>query len=467
MSRTKILIVDDDPNVLYAVRMIFEKEGYDVVEADRGEKGMRVFDNEHPDVVFMDVTMPDMCGLEAMKKIRERSDVPVIVITGYGTMETAIKAVQLGAYEYITKPLDADKIRLLARRALETYRLQKEVEGLRLQLESQTQPFVLIGNTPPMQQVYKAIGAVTTTPNTTTVLLQGESGTGKELVAKAIHNNGPHASEPFVVVNCTVLPRDLLESELFGYEKGAFTGATERKIGKLELARDGTIFFDEISELSLNLQAKLLRLLQEREFERIGGNEALKVNARFIVAANRDLKEALKHGQFREDLFFRVNVVAIHLPSLRERKEDLPLLVDHFVKKHNSRLGKHIAAIGHGVIEKLAVYDFPGNVRELENIIERAMVVTSGSILTADAFGQIEQVKDTGSSHNALPSIPFELREARGEALRKFEKQFLEQLLHAAGGSITEAAKLAKIRRQSLHRMLKRHSLTLPRSPRR
>ncbi|MFQ5798019.1 MAG: sigma-54-dependent transcriptional regulator [Bacteroidota bacterium] len=460
MKREKILVVDDDPNVLYAIRMIFEEEGYVVVEAEGGHKGIEVFGGENPGLVFMDVMMPDMCGLDVMKKIREHSDIPVIVITGYGTMETAIKAVQLGAYEYITKPLDAEKIRLLAKRALETFRLKKEIQGLRLQLDSQTQPYTVIGNTPAMQEVYKAIGAVTTTPNTMTVLLQGESGTGKELVARAIHNNGLHAADPFVVVNCTVLPADLLESELFGHERGAFTGAVERKIGKLELARRGVIFFDEISELSSRLQAKLLRLLQEREFERIGGNDALRVEARFIVASNRNLEEGVKQGKFREDLFFRINVITIQLPRLRERKEDLPLLVNHFVTKYNARLGRNITAIAADAMERLTEYDFPGNVREFENIIERAMVVNKGDVLTADALGQTFAAKAISSPIEEIPITTLELGKARTELLEKFEKKFLEKLLLAANGSITEAAKIAKIQRQSLHRMLKRHNLS-------
>lgn len=460
MKREKILVVDDDPNILYAMSMILEKEGYDVLEANRGQKGMEVFERERPDVVFMDVTMPDLSGLEVMKQMREKIDVPVIVITGFGTMETAIKAVQTGAYEYITKPLDAEKIRLLARRAIETYNLKKEIEGLKLKLDTQIQPYTIVGNTPEMQEVYKSIGAVTTTPNTTTVLLQGESGTGKELVARAIHYNGPNAAEPFVVVNCTVLPEDLLESELFGYEKGTFTGAVERKIGKIALARNGTIFLDEIAELSPKLQAKLLRLLQEREFERLGGNEVFKVGARFIVSTNRNLEEAVRQAAFREDLFFRVNVVTINLPPLRRWKEDLPLLVSHIVTKCNAKLGRNITAVEPEVIRKLTAYDFPGNVRELENIIERAMVVNKGNVLTADALGHVFGARTTSSELEDVPISSLELRKARAELLEKFEKNFLKQLLIASNGNVTQAAKLAKIRRQSLHRMLKRHNLS-------
>jgi len=457
MKQKKILIIDDDPNVLYAVRMIFEKEGYIVIQADRGQSGIEMFRQNHPDVVFLDVTMPDISGLEVLKKVREDSDVPIIVITGYGTMETAIKAVQLGAYEYVTKPLDADKIRLLARRALETLQLKRELDGLRQKLDTQAQPYTIVGNTQAMQEIYKIIGTVTTTPNTTTVLIQGESGTGKELVARAIHNNSPNASEPFVVVNCTVLPEELLETELFGHERGAFTGAVERKTGKLETAGSGTIFFDEISELSPKMQAKLLRLLQEREFERLGGNELLSVKARFIVATNQDLHEAVKQKRFREDLFFRINVISIQLPPLRERKEDIPLLVDHFIRKYNRVLGKNLTAIGPGVVRKLMEYDFPGNVRELENIIERAMAVNRGNLLTEDSlelsFGSV------GSSGHGeeIPITTLDLRRARAKTLKEFEKQFLEKLLQAAGGNITEAAKIAGIKRQSLHRMLKRH----------
>lgn len=460
MKRKKILVVDDDPNILYAVRIIFEKERYHVVVAESGQQGIDAFEREKPDLVFMDVTMPDLCGLEVMQTIREKVDVPVIVITGFGSMETAIKAVQLGAYEYITKPLDAEKIRLLARRALETYQLKKEIEGLRLQLDGKLIPYTLIGNAAPMQELYKSIGAITTTPNTTTVLLQGESGTGKELVARAIHNNGPNAAEPFIVINCTVLPDELLESELFGFERGAFTGAFERKIGKLELARGGTIFIDEISELSPKLQGKLLRLLQEREFQRIGGNTTFKVKARFIIATNRNLEEAVKVGQFREDLYFRINIVVLSLPPLRERKEDVPLLLDHFVKIFNTKLGRQVTAIGPGVIELLTAYDYPGNVRELENMIERAMVPLKGDILTREAFGMTLGGRNLPSQIQDFSFSSLNLEKARREVLDKFERKFLEHLLAQTGGNITEAARLAGIQRQSLHRMLKRHNLT-------
>lgn len=458
MDKNKILVVDDDPNILYAIKIIFEKEDYQVVVAESGQQGIDLFERVKPDLIFMDVTMPDASGLEIMQKIRENVDVPVIVITGFGTMDTAIKAVQLGAYEYITKPLDAEKIRLLARRALETYQLRKEIEGLRLQLDGQVQPYTLIGNGPAMQEVYKAIGAITTTPNTTTVLVQGESGTGKELVARAIHNNSPNASEPFIVVNCTVLPEELLESELFGHEKGAFTGAFERKIGKLELARAGTIFLDEIAELTPKLQGKLLRLLQEREFERIGGHEAIKVDARFIIATNRNLEEAVKCGQFREDLYFRIAVVVLSLPPLRERKEDIPLLLDHFVKRFSVKLGKQVRAIGPGVIEMLNAYDYPGNVREFENMIERSIVLSKGDILTREAFATTG-VRNLPFRHQDFSLSSMNLEQARREALDKFEKKFLKHLLAETGGNISEAARLAGIRRQSLHRMLKRHNL--------
>ena len=458
MKRDTILIVDDDPNILYAMRIVFEKEGYGVVEAEGGEKGLQVFNRERPDLVFLDVTMPDMCGLDVLRSIREHSDIPVVVITGYGTMETAIKAVQLGAYEYITKPLDQDKIRLLAKRALETFRLKKEVERLQVQLDRRGHPFVLIGNSPVMQEIYKSIGAITTTPNTTTVLLQGESGTGKELVARAIHENSGNREEPFVVVNCTVLPEDLLESELFGHEKGAFTGAAERKPGKLELAHNGTILFDEISELSPKLQAKLLRLLQQREFERLGGNEVLKVQARFIAASNRNLEELVKQQRIREDLFYRLKVITIHLPPLRERKEDLPLLIHHIVAKCNATLGKSISAVEPDLMTKLRANDFPGNVRELENIIERAMVVNKGNVLRAESLEHTFAADVSPDAQEGIPISSLELHTARRHLLDKFERKFLEKLLAAANGSITEAARLAKIRRQSLHRMLKRHN---------
>ncbi|OGG45607.1 MAG: hypothetical protein A3F84_15505, partial [Candidatus Handelsmanbacteria bacterium RIFCSPLOWO2_12_FULL_64_10] len=354
MSGEKILVVDDDAAIVFALRRTFEKEGYAVVSAKDGVAGLGAIRSGAPDLAFLDITMPGLDGLSVLAKVREEQiDVPVVIVTGFGTMQTAIRAVQLGAYDYITKPLDVDQVRSAARRALELRRLREEVRGLRARLGTRPPEDSIIGNDPKMQEVYKAIGAVTTTPNETNVLITGESGTGKELVARAIHAHGPAAREPFVGINCAALPGDLLESELFGHERGAFTGATDRKPGRFEIAGGGTIFLDEIGGLSPDLQQKLLRVLQEREFERVGGNAPIPVRARFITATNRDLEGEVRRGAFREDLYFRLNVMRIPLPPLRERRGDIPSLVNHFLSRYSRILNKRISGIVPEVLDML------------------------------------------------------------------------------------------------------------------
>jgi len=339
-----ILVVDDDDRVLYAFKTMFSREGYRAVTASDGAKALMKFDSERPSAVIMDITMPKIDGLTALEKIKEKDrGVPVILITGFGTMETAIQAMQRGAFEYITKPIDIQKVREVLSRALASRSagLGRESERTGFNADVVAR-YEIVGTSEKMQELYKFIGSVSVTPNHTTVLISGETGTGKELIARAIHLHGPNPKEPFVPINCTVLPESLLESELFGHERGAFTGAIARKTGKFELAHNGTIFLDEVGNLSALLQQKLLRVLQEREFERVGGTETLHVTARFIAATNRDLQSEVKKGNFREDLFFRLNVATHHLPALRERPEDIPLLADYFLAKYNSELKKSI-----------------------------------------------------------------------------------------------------------------------------
>lgn len=466
--KQKILICDDDPKITYAVKMILENDGHQVITANAGRQCLELLQAQQPDVVFLDITMPAMSGLEVLEKAKEmKIDVPIIMITGYGTMETAIKAMHLGAYEYVTKPLDMEKIRILTRRVLDTQKLKQELAGLRQQIngqrighavESEFPDETIIGKTPAIQDVFKMIGIVSATPGTTSVLIRGESGTGKELVARAIHDNSANKAAPFVIINCTAMPENLLESELFGHEKGAFTSAVERKLGKLEMAKNGTIFFDEIGDLSPNMQQKLLRLLQEREFERVGSNQVMKVEARFIFATHRHLEEQVKAGHFREDLFFRINVVPIVLPPLRERKEDIPLLVDHFVKKFNRKLGKEVSAVCPQAMDALVQYDHPGNVRELGNIIERCMTLSSGAALTFDSLPEILKGQKPETFGN-IPITSFEMEKARRDVLNGFEKKFLEEILRATHGNVEEAAQRAKIRRQSFYRLLKKHAI--------
>lgn len=459
MGKNKILVADDDKNIQFAFRKTFERDGFVVATADTGREALQKLESENPVLVFMDVVMPDFSGLDALREIKERGlTVPVVVITGVGTMQTAVKAVQLGAYEYLTKPLDVDKLRVVAQRALEMVRLRREVETLKAKLSHPTPDYELIGNDPQMQEIYKRIGVITTTPNSTNVLIVGESGTGKELVARAIHNNGTFISEPFVAINCTVMPETLLESELFGHEKGAFTGADKQKLGKFEIAKQGTIYLDEIGDMSAKLQQKLLRVLQERVFERLGGHGLIEVKARFIASTNKDLEKEIRLGNFREDLYFRLNVMTIKLPCLRERRDDISILARHFLAKYNQRFNKDVQCISDEVMQLLQTYPFPGNVRELENAIEHAVAVEKGKILLPDSLPAYLKKSERGSSFDSPITSPI-LRDARREVVEAFEKKFLIERLRVHKGNVTAAAREAQIERQSFQRLMKKYNI--------
>ncbi|MFQ5864034.1 MAG: sigma-54-dependent transcriptional regulator [bacterium] len=459
MSKTKILIADDDKNIQFAFQKTFEKDGFVVVTATTGTEALEKLESERPTLVFMDIAMPKKSGLEALEEIKEKGiQVPVVVITGFGTMQTAVKAVQLGAYEYLTKPLDVDKVRVVTQRALEMVRLRREVADLKAQLNRPSEEYELVGNDPQMQEVYKRIGVITTTPNTTNVLIMGESGTGKELVARAIHNSGSFASEPFVAINCTVLPETLLESELFGHEKGAFTGADKQKLGKFEIAKQGTIYLDEVGDMSPKLQQKLLRVLQERVFERLGGHGLIEVKARFIASTNRDLEKEIRLRNFREDLYFRLNVMNIKLPCLRERRGDIPILANHFLAKYNQQLNKNVHIISDEVMQMLKTYSFPGNVRELENAIEHGAAIEKGEILLPDSMPQQLKRTQNGLSSDISITSPV-LNKARRDLIEAFERKFLIERLRAHKGNVTAAAKEAQIQRQSFQRLMKKYGI--------
>ena len=458
----KILIVDDDEKIVLAFREVLKKENYKSIVARNGEEALEKVSAMSPDVVFMDITMPKLDGLDALRKIKEENSfIPVIIITGYGTMQTAIKAMQLGAFEYLTKPLDVDKIREVTRRALASIRSPKAAAEQHASFKADIiQRYELVGNSVAMQEIYKLIGSVSTTPNHTSVLIIGESGTGKELVARAIHSNSANANEPFVGINCTVLPETLLESELFGYEKGAFTGAGERKLGKFEIARGGTIFLDEIGNLSPNLQQKLLRVLQEREFERVGGNEPIHVEGRFIAATNQDIEHEVKKGNFREDLFYRLNVVAIRVPPLRERREDISLLANYFLSKYNEQLKKSVKGFSDeamALLSRKAGYSYPGNVRELENLTERAVMLTRGEVILPDALGEI--TASDSDKAVSLPVVSPAFSKSRDHVINMFEKQFLVEQLRRHRGNVTAAAKASKMTRQNFQRLMNKHKL--------
>lgn len=462
MNAPTILIVDDDPKICFAFQKTFQSQKYETITAAGGEEAIRMLGERNPSLIFMDIMMPDADGLEILKKIKNsKPDIPVVMITGFGTMQTAIQAMQSGAYDYLTKPLDIEKVRLTAQRALELLKMRQQLTELQRQLLEQKpkRGTELIGQNPQMQDVYKKIGVISTTPNTTNILLMGETGTGKELVAKAIHESGQYADEPFVAINCTVLPESLLESELFGHEKGSFTGADNTKPGKFEIAGKGTLFLDEIGDMPESLQKKLLRVIQERTFERLGSNKPILVGARIIASTHHDLAQAVKKGQFREDLYYRLKVIEILLPPLRQRMDDIPGLAYYFLEKYNNRFEKNITQISMEVMDAFSQFNFPGNIRELENMIERAVALERGNSLTPPAFPA-----ELFNTHNLqkidIPIIDQNFNAAKKAVLGAFEKKFLIRRLQESGGNVTEAARISGIERQSFQRLMKKYNLS-------
>ncbi|MDP1677533.1 MAG: sigma-54 dependent transcriptional regulator [Bacteroidota bacterium] len=455
----RVLVVDDDENIQFAFKEVLRKDGCVYFAAWNGEEAIEQLHRRQPDIIFMDITMPKLDGLETLKQIREvNQKIPIVIITGYGTMQTAVKAMKLGAFEYFTKPLDVEKIREIKRKALASIVDQSipsvDDQWIKAEIGDRYQ---LVGRNVRIQEIYKLIGSISTTPTHTSVLIIGESGTGKELVARAIHNNASNAREPFVGINCTVLPDTLLESELFGYEKGSFTGANERKIGKFEVAGKGTIFLDEIGNLSPQLQQKLLRVLQEREFERLGGNIPIHVEARFITATNQDIEKNVKKGIFREDLFYRLNVVMIHLPPLRDRKDDIPLLANYFLSKYNGHLKKNVKSFSDDTMALLETYSYPGNVRELENLIERAVMLTMGEVILPHTLKDVLTANISGTQDISIVSPIF--GKSRKHILKIFEKQFLITQLTKHRGNVTAAAFSSKMSRQNFQRLMQKHKI--------
>lgn len=458
-TKGKILVVDDDPKIVFAFLEVLKKDGYAAITASDGEEALRTASLGNIDLIFMDISLPKIDGLEVLKKFKEQGiTIPTIIITGYGIMQNAIKAMQLGAFDYLTKPLDINKIRELTKKALAKSIPSDTGESSSSFNADVVDRYEIIGRCAQMQEIYKLIGMVSTTPNTVSVLITGESGTGKELVARAIHGSTSGTGHPFIGINCSAVPDNLLESELFGFEKGAFTGAAERKLGKFELAQNGTIFLDEIGNLLPNLQQKLLRVLQEREFERVGGDVPIKVQARFIAATNKDIELEIKNGNFREDLFFRLNVVSIHLPPLRERSEDIPLLSNYFLGKYNEHLKKSVKGFSNQAQSLLSSYQFPGNVRELENIVERAVMLTRGDEITSDL---LEKMLSLNPSVKApvLPINGTTFKQSRDYVMNLFEKQFVESKLAALHGNVTSAANASGMTRQNFQRMMKKYNI--------
>ncbi len=453
--RPVILVVDDEPGVRESFRAIL-KDRYEVLEAEDGPSSLELVGSHPVNLVLLDVRLPGMEGIQVLERVKTIDEgIEVIMVTAVKTIRTAVEAIRLGAYDYITKPFEVEEILSAVNRVLEKQALEREVLYLRSELSQRDGFDDIVGRHEAMAQTYDLISHVAET--TVTVLITGESGTGKELIARAIHRRGPRRSKPFVTVNGAAIPEHLLETELFGHEKGAFTSAYYKKIGKFELATGGTLFLDEVGNLRLDLQAKLLRVLQEREFERVGGVKPIKVDVRIIAATNINLKRAVSGGLFREDLFYRLNVVHIHVPPLRERREDIPLLVEHFLKKYNQQFGKAVGRLSRAALTVLQSYEWPGNVRELENIIERSVALARGSVIHLEdlplelvALGRVPAGND--------PIVGLALK----RALRQFERQFIFRVMERVEWNQTHAARILGLHRNTLLWKLQTLGITRP-----
>lgn len=457
-----LLIVDDEPDILFVMAANLAKDGYSIDTAVDGLDALRRVEARDYDAIILDHQMPKLSGMEFLEMLRNggaggiRADIPVIVITAYGSIEMAVKAMKDGAYSFLTKPIDYSDLSMQVKNAVERRRLSREVENLRHEVAKKYQFGNIIGSNPRIQEIFNVVRTVADTD--ATVLIQGESGTGKELIARAIHYNSRRKNKPFVVVSCSALPETLLESELFGHEKGAFTGAVRQRIGRFELADGGTVFLDEIGEMTPAVQLKLLRVLQERELERVGGNETVKVDVRIIAATNKDIHRAIQERQFREDLFYRLNVVPIKLPPLRERMDDIPILAGHFVKKYCEKNGRQPMDLSAQALAALMRYPFPGNVRELENIIERAVIMETGKTIR-----RIELTAAGSASLNAFSLPPLSdiepFRKMKADCIERFEREYITRLLKMYGGSITKSAKHAGMNIKNFHEKMARYGI--------
>lgn len=438
-----ILVIDDEKNIREGLAMALEDEGYNVLLAEDGKKGLHMALYDDVDLIITDLRLPFISGEEILKKVvREMPTIPVIVLTGHGTVELAVEAMRGGAYDFLTKPLDLDRLFRLSKRALENRRLTLQKKELEKELGQKKVLDDIIGRSPQIHKVFNEIKKVS--QSRASVLITGESGVGKELVANAIHNLSDRKNAPFIKVHCAALAESLLESELFGHEKGAFTGAIERRKGRFEMADKGTIFLDEIGEINQNIQVKLLRVLQEKEIERVGGGLPINVDVRVIAATNRDLEKEMKEGRFREDLYYRLNVVHILVPSLRERRDDIPLLVDFFIKSFEKENGKKIKTIDNKAKKAIYNYSWPGNIRELRNSIESALVMTEGDVLKFEDLPQ--RVQDDASP--SLIQIPV------GTPMEECEKKIILETLHSLGNNKQKTADVLKIGRRTLYRKL-------------
>lgn len=450
-----ILIVDDEESIRESLRGILQDEGFRTLFAENGEQGLALVKEESPDLVLLDIWMPGMDGLETLQRVREGyPEQLVIMMSGHGTIETAVKATKLGAYDFIEKPLSLEKVLLCVQNAMKVGQLVEENRSLRAKLAKE---YEMIGNSPAIRHLKEQIAIAA--PTSGWVLITGENGTGKELVARATHHLSRRRDKPFVEVNCAAIPEELIESELFGHEKGAFTGATSQHKGKFDQAHEGTLFLDEIGDMSLKTQAKVLRILQERKFERVGGNRTIEVDVRVIAATNKDLDQEIKAGNFREDLYYRLNVLPFHVPPLRERREDIHELVNHFLEFFCSKECRETKTLAPEAMDALIGYPWPGNVRELKNIIERLVIMTPDHVITEKnlprAISAKRQAATRPASLAAAPSFTYK------EAKEEFEKEFLIQKLEENDWNISRTAEAIEIERSNLHRKIKAFGIEL------
>ena len=455
----KILVIDDEANLRKVLAAMLRRDGFDVTVAADGEQGLAEFHKNGADIVVTDLVMPKAGGMEVLRAVNAANpDVPVIIITAHGTVDSAVEAIKAGAFDYITKPYEQAELSAVIAKAAKAHDVAQR--SVRADAKARA---AIIGESPQLQDVFKIIDKVADTPST--VLINGESGTGKELIASALHGASSRRDKPFIKINCAAIPHNLLESELFGYERGAFTGAVTSKPGRFELADGGTLFLDEIGEIPVEMQVKLLRALQEGEFERVGGIKTTRVDVRLIAATNRDLQAEIEAGRFRKDLYYRLAVVPIVLPPLRERRADIPMLAGHFVEKYNRKLNKKIESISDDAMALLQAYNWPGNIRELENLIERVLLFADGPSITAkDLPDPIRQ--GSGTPAPALSAAPLEASTGEGglkDIVRmkaaELEKDLITKALEETGGNVTRAAKLLQISRKSLQTKMKEFGL--------
>jgi nitrogen regulation protein NR(I) len=466
-----ILVIDDDPSVRNILEEFLQLKGFEVSVVGDGEVGVDVIQEKKIDLYLVDLVLPGMGGIEVLKKVSLLNvTIPAIVITGFGAIETAVEAIKSGAFDYITKPFVLEELFLVVQRALNFSKLKKENFSLKRQLKQRYDYQGLIGNSPQMQKVYELIKKISDTD--ATILIEGESGTGKELIAKTIHYNSSRGQNPFIPFNCAAIPKDLLESELFGHERGAFTGAINTRIGRFERANGGTILLDEIGELLPSFQVKLLRVLQEREFERVGGSKTIKVDVRILAATNKNLEEETRCGNFREDLFYRLNVIPLHIPPLRERPEDIPVLIDYFLQYFSRKRKRETVRVNQEVMDLFRQYPWPGNVREMENLIERMVILNDDELITAKDLPQrfqelstVPRKEDSRSPSGPGESPPEGLLTDRSVNLNtlveELEKSLINQALQKSRGVKSRAAELLGLKRTTLLEKIRKLEIEL------